>query len=179
MLPQYSQTRKPSAARVNPEIRGLPFQVNRLSAPMILFQFVVQTATVCCSQQSGDHRPSYILCLDQYQSLFLPPMLLDSTSSRLTQEASTYNNPSIEGGQIIHVHLEEIMLQRNRIRVISQMSTEWAAPGFESHGNVGTPATVPEPVEIDVYITLYRLITFTTHASRWNIFLFPTRIRRS
>ena len=30
-----------------------------------------------------------------------------------------------------------------------------------------------------ICFTLYRLITFTTHASRWKIFLFPLRMRTS
>lgn len=33
--------------------------------------------------------------------------------------------------------------------------------------------------EANVVRTLYKLITLTTHASRWNIFLFPMRMRTS
>ena len=71
-------------------------------------------------------------------------------------------------------------LQRsNASRGRMRMNQSGANQADDPMGMLGSNNSPTVPDQVDRDITLYRLITFTTHASRWKIFLFPTRILRS
>ena len=146
-----------------------PFQVNWLlysaRKPPVL-HLIILCATVLHS------RPERIfICLE---NTLLTPHTTRPASPRRTQIVPT-SQPSIEGGQIFHINFKEVMLQGGRMRM-NQSGANQAGDPMGMLGSNNSPTVLDQ---VDRYITLYRLITFTTHASRWKIFLFPTRILRS